>query len=263
MLVRKKLAIGIGLTISLLGISACSDDAEEGADDAAESAEETPSSDDSSAESDAESNQAAPEPDLEGIPDVVAVVNDEEIARDEFVSSYEAQFQQMAMQAQMSGEEVDQEQLKSQVVESMVDTELLVQEATDRGFEASDDEVDSTLEDLASQNGMESSDDFLSTLEEQGWTEDEVMSQLETQIKVEALISDEAGEIEPSEDELRELYEQFESQQGGSGEEGGEVPSFEDMRPQLEEQVRAQEENQVVQALVGDLREDADVTINL
>src|SRR5699024_9190011 len=45
-----------------------------------------------------------PEPDLDDVPDVVAEVNGEEVSKDEFAEVYEQQFQQQAMQAQMSGE---------------------------------------------------------------------------------------------------------------------------------------------------------------
>src|SRR5690625_7341800 len=46
-----------------------------------------------------------PEADLEGIPDIVAEINGEEITKDDCESIYEQQFQQQAMQAQMSRSE--------------------------------------------------------------------------------------------------------------------------------------------------------------
>ncbi|NED94194.1 peptidylprolyl isomerase [Phytoactinopolyspora alkaliphila] len=260
----KKLLLSAGVVLSLLGVAACGEDDEAGDATAPESAP--------TAEDEGTGQEAAPEPDLEGIPDVVAVVNGEEISRDEFVTTYESQFQQMAMQAQMSGEEVDQEQLKAQTADSMVDSELLVQEADDRGFDASQDDVDTTLNELAEQNGLGTADDFLAALAEQGMPEEEVMKQLELQVKVDQLISDEAGDIEPSEDELRKLYDDAVAQQEAAGEEGAaeagteegaEVPSFEEVRPQLEEQAISQKEAEVAQALLADLRESGDITVNL
>ncbi|MDS8765667.1 SurA N-terminal domain-containing protein, partial [Streptococcus pneumoniae] len=82
-----------------------------------------------------------PEPDLEGIPEVVAEVNGEEVSKEEFETAYTGQFQQAAMQAQMSGQEIDQNQLKTQLAESMVGQKLLVQEAENQELTASDEEV--------------------------------------------------------------------------------------------------------------------------
>src|SRR5690554_5040465 len=56
--------------------------------------------------------QQADGPDLSGIPDPVAEVNGTPISREEFVSVFENQYRQMSMQSQMTGEPVDEEQLK-------------------------------------------------------------------------------------------------------------------------------------------------------
>jgi peptidyl-prolyl cis-trans isomerase SurA len=252
-LMPKKLFLSAGLVLSLLGVAACGGDDDPGA-----------AADDSGAvEEGAPGEEALPEPDLEGIPDVVAVVNGEEILRDEFVTTYESQFQQLAAQAQMSGEDVDQEQLKSDTAESMVDSELLVQEADSRGFEATDEDIDDTLNELAEQNGLGSGEEFMAALGEQGMPEEEVMSHLELQVKVDQLIGDEVGDIEPTEDELRQLYDEAVAQQEEASEEEVEMPPFEEVRPQLEEQAVAEKENEAVQALLGELREDGDITVNL
>src|SRR5699024_9037126 len=72
-----------------------------------------------------------PEPDLEGMPDIVADVNDGEVTKEDFEATYQQQFQQMAMQAQMSGQnmdEIDQDELKEQTADGLVGQELLMQE---------------------------------------------------------------------------------------------------------------------------------------
>lgn len=202
-----------------------------------------------------------PEPDLEGIPDVVAEVNGEEITKEEFETAYTSQFQQMAMQAQMTGQEVDQAQLKEQLVESLVSQELLIQETEKREITASEEQVSATIQELAEQNGLKSSDEFLAALKEQGITEDEVMKQVQTQVKVDQLIAEETGEIKPTDEELQTFYDEALSQQAEAG--GEELPAFEEVKPQLEEQVRLQKEGEAVKALVAQLREEADVIINL
>ncbi|ALX49205.1 SurA N-terminal domain-containing protein [Lentibacillus amyloliquefaciens] len=212
--------------------------------------------------------QQMPEPDLEGIPDVVAEVNGEEISGEEFKTTYEGQFQQMAMQSQMSGQELNQDELKQQTAEGMVSSELLIQEAGNRNFEASDKEVDEKLTELAQQSGMESKDKFISALEEQGMKQEDINSQVKTQVKVDKLIADESGDTKPSEEELQQAYDQFKSQreqmsQGSEGGEQAEIPSFDEMKSDLESQVKKQKEAEAAQTIIDKLREDADVTINL
>ncbi|WP_020006935.1 SurA N-terminal domain-containing protein [Salinicoccus albus] len=203
-----------------------------------------------------------PEPDLEGVPDVVAEVNGEEVTKEEFEQTYTGQFQQVAMQQQMSGEEVDQDQLKQQVAEGMVDQELLIQESNNRDISAPEEDVNAAIDQMVEQNGMESQDDFFAALEEQGMSEDEAMSQLETQVKVDQLIAEEAGDIEPTEEELQEAYDQAKEQQEQMGGDQ-EMPSFEEMKPDLEEQVKSQKESEAAQTLASELRDNSDVTVNV
>ncbi|WP_374999905.1 SurA N-terminal domain-containing protein [Aeromicrobium sp. CTD01-1L150] len=213
----------------------------------------------------AEEAPAEGEPDLRGIPDVVAVVNDEEISKDDFVMAYENQFQQQQMQAQMSGEPVDQDALKQQTAEGLVGNTLLLQEAERRDIDASDKVVDDLLADYAEQSGAESPEAYLETLEQQGLEEDEARSQLADQARLDELLAEEGGDDKPSEEELKALYDQVVAQQeqAPQGEGEQETPSFEEMRPQLEEQAASQKEGEVAQALIEKLREEADVEIRL
>lgn len=247
----KKLLIGASTIALFFAAAACSDD---GGDDAG-----APNDDGGIQDG------GALEPDLEGIPDVVAEVNGEEIDKDEFVTAYEGHFQQRAMEAQQTGEEVDQDQLKEETAQNLVDNQILTQEAEDRGFSASAEDIDELLDEIAMQNGLESTDDFVAAMEEQGMAEDELKSEVEAQVQVEQLITDEAGDISPSEEKLQELYDEAEAEQEamGGGEGDGEMPPFEEVAPQLEEQAQAEKEAEVVDELLAELQEEADVTIHL
>ncbi len=247
----------------MVALAACGGDAaEETNEDTAPQEEAAPEEEAAEQEAAGDAEQPEmPEPDLEGIPDVVAEVNDEEITKEEFESAYTGQFQQLAMQAQMSGQEVDQAQLKEQIAESLVAQKLLVQETENQEITASEEQVNTALEELAKQNGLESSEEFLAALEEQGITEEEVMEQVEAQVKVEQLIASETGEINPTDEEVQKLYDEAQAQQEEAG--GEELPAFEEVKPQLEEQVRMQKEGEATQALIAQLREKADVTIHL
>ncbi len=251
-------AVGALAAAALLTLTACSSgDDDAPASGSSSSADPSPSPD---ASSDSGSDAG---PDLSGIPDVVAEVNGEEVTKDEFVPIYEATFQQAAAQAQMGGQAPDEEALRKQAVDDLVDTELLAQEAESRGITVSDDAVDAELETLAEQNQMGSAEELLEAVEKQGLSQEQARAQVETQVMVEQLVADEDGPIEPSEKELRALYAQVKQQQAQSGQKGQSVPPFAQVRDQLAEQARTQQVGEVAGSMLEDLRKDADITINL
>jgi peptidyl-prolyl cis-trans isomerase SurA len=253
---RTRTVLGLVAAGAMLTLSACGG----GDSDASSASKDASASDSPSASADASKGA---EPDLEGIPDVVAEVNGEEVTKEEFVPVYESQFQQAAMQSQMSGQAPDEEAIKKQTVDNLVDTELLAQEADSRGIEVSDDDVDAELTDLAKQNQMASADELLKAVEKNGLTEDQARSQVETQLLVEKLVADEDGSPEPTEKGLRALYAQAKQQQAQSGQKGQEIPPFAKVRSQLAEQAKSEQVGKVAESLVKDLRKDADITINL
>src|SRR5699024_2255740 len=143
-------------------------------------------------------------PDLGGIPDIMAYVKDGEVIKEEFEARYQQQFQQMAMQQQLSGQNMDdinQDDLKAQTADGLVGHEMHTKEAKDRVSEISDDDIDETSDQVVEQNGMESKDELLDALkEQQDMDEDEFMEQIEAQVRVDKLLEEESGDLEPSED---------------------------------------------------------------
>lgn len=201
--------------------------------------------------------------DLESIPEVVAEVNGEEIPRDEFAQAYESQLQQAMMMAQSTGQEPDPAALQQQVVQMLVNTRLLSQAAQEAGIEPTEDEIDGTLNELAMQNGMASSEELIAALIEQGLTEEEVREEAAMQYRMNEYITQETNVPEPSEEELREQYDALVEQQESMGEEAGEIPAFDEVRDQLAEQAVSEQQNAATTQLLDELNEQGDVTIHL
>ena len=206
--------------------------------------------------------------DADGIPEVVAEVNGEEVTRDEFVLIYEAQLQQATAQAEAGGGEApDEEALKEQTANNLVDATLLTQEAESRGIEVTSGDIDDELVSLAESNGLDSAQEFIDAVVAQGTTEDQVRSQVELQVVVEQLVADEAGPSEPTEEELRTMYAQAkkaaQQQAQAAGGQAQQVPPFAEVRDQLVEQAQTEQVGAVAMDLVEELRKDADITINL
>lgn len=251
----KKFLLSIAAVAAAFSLAACGADGddEQATEDAPQSQEQ--------------GDQAMPEPELDNIPDVVAVVDEEEISGDAFAENYEAQFQQLTMQAAMAGQEPDQDQLKEQALEMMINSELLVDEAEEQGFSASDEDVDEYLADMAEANQVESSDALMEELEAQGLSEERIREDLHSQVMIDQVV-DTLEVEEPSEEELQETYdaqvEQLEAMNEQVEEEQAqEAPSFEELEPELEQQVTQQNENEAIATLLDDLRADAEIEILL
>ncbi len=247
----KTLAASIVLALSLGSLAACSDDSSDGS-----------ASDQKTSESGAAGSKA----DLTGIPATVAVVNGTEITKADFVTAYESQFQQATVQAQASGQPVDQDALKKETADGLANNELLLQEGERRSFTSSDADVDKALEDYAKQSGAGTSKAYLEALAGQGLDEDEVRSQLADQVVLDQLLADEVGDAKPSNKELRTIYDQAVAQQeqaGAAGQQAQEVPPFDEVKDQLVEQATTQKKNEAAQGMIETLRKKAKITISL
>ncbi|MEV8222004.1 MULTISPECIES: SurA N-terminal domain-containing protein [Dietzia] len=250
-----------GLVLVVAGCGAGGDDDEGGAAQTQAAAEQS----EQAAEPGQESEQSADGPDTSDIPDPVAEVNGTEISRDEFLSVFENQYQQMSMQAQMSGQPVDEAQLKELTTDGLIGTELLTQEAGTRGIEVSDEEIQAELAVFAERNQV-STDEFVEAMGGQGLDRAAVLDQIDKQLRVQKLITDEYGVFEATDAEVQAAYEQVAQQQamsGGGAAGGGGLPPLEQVRGQVEEQVRAEKEAGAMEELSQKLRADADVTVHI
>ncbi|WP_343071832.1 SurA N-terminal domain-containing protein [Brevibacterium renqingii] len=259
--------LGLAMSVSVVALAACGsqgDDAKPQESSAA--AEQSPGADSAGQDQQGQQGQQG-KPNTKDIPEVVAEVNGEKITKDDFVPLFETQYQQMQMQAQQSGQPVDEKGLKKQTAENLVSTEVLTQEADKRKISVSDKDIDKALKESA-KSGQMSEKDFLSAMKDQGMDEKKVRSELKNQLKIEGLIDDEYGEFEVSGEEIGQAYEKAKAQQEQMAQQGGqgqapEVPSIDEMRPQLKEQVKSEKSNKATQKYAKKLRKQADVTINL
>lgn len=266
----KKWILALCLVAALFGISACGGSEEAGkspdkqtVSPADPSSSGKPSS--SSKPSSPPSQQQPQQPDVKSVPAVVAVVDGTKIKKDEFVLAYKGQFQQMAMQAQSSGQQVDQKKLKKQVAENMVSTQLLTHEADKRGVQASKQDIDQTLDVAAKQNGLKNKKELLAALKKQGMSAKQVKADVVRQVKINRLTAAEAGPVNPSEKELKKLYKEALKQQKASGQQspGTKPPSYKKMKPQLKQQAQSQKQGEAAQSMIKKLRKTADVKINV
>ncbi|MBV1778048.1 SurA N-terminal domain-containing protein [Paeniglutamicibacter sp. ABSL32-1] len=254
-MLQKKWIVSMSLIASLALMTGCSAADEPGA----------PAEASAPAAEGAPSEAADPTPDVSGIPEIIAEVNGEKITKADFIRIYEGQFPQMVQQAQLSGQELDQAQLRAQTAEGLVNTELLIQQAKKKKIFATAKDLDQALADVAKTNGMNSKE-FLASMDKQGLNEDAVRIQLKTQLEVGRLISREVGDFKPTDKELKDAYQVVLEQYKGQGTaeaKAPEAPTFKKIKPELEQQLKLQKEGAAVKDYVAVLRKDAKVTTNM
>lgn len=205
-----------------------------------------------------------PEPDLSDLPDIVAEVNGEDITKEEFEGIYRQQFEyRVMMQQVMNEDDIDQDELKQETLESVIGQKLLVQEADKRYTDIDSEAIDHVIDDLINDYDMGSREEMIERFEEQGITEEELMSDIELQAKVNLLIDDETKNSEPTDEEIKEAYEEIKAEFEQMEDQDEEAPEFDEIKDDLRERMKQQNANKKVQDVIKDLREKSDVTLHI
>src|SRR5699024_9451675 len=135
--------------------------------------------------------------------------------------------------------------LKDQVLDSLIDQAIFFKEAEERFPEVDQDEVDAFIDDLIAQVGVESRDELFDAYEEQGMSEEEVLEEVEMQIRVNQLMDEELEVGDIDEDELKELYDELvemQEAQNEQAEEPKESPEFDDNNDQTEANLKQEKQ---------------------
>ncbi|WP_078596958.1 SurA N-terminal domain-containing protein [Evansella clarkii] len=195
--------------------------------------------------------EAAPETDNEtdeGSEEAAARVNGEEITVNELD---EMLHQRLAMWGLDPEDEENEEMvhmLRDELLNQMITNEILVQEAERQEITVDTEEVDAQLEQIIAQ--FPSEEDYEAALQQQNYTEELLRSEIEAELRREELLTldhlDES-ELEVSEEEVLEYYEQLQLQDETIGE--------------LEEEQEEIELHLKQLKYLEELREEADIEI--
>ena len=184
----------------------------------------------------------------------IATVNGEDIVGGDLATSVN----QIMATAQLQGIDTTDPnvmaEIQDQAVEMLINTELLEQEADERGIVVTDADVtgriDALIDEIGSQEALE---ERMMAL---GIDNDDLQRDVKSELMIQKLLDSifAADPVSVSEEEIESLY------QGSTG--GGEgAPAIEEVRPQLEAQLRASKEQQVVDEFISSLREGAEIEV--
>lgn len=137
---------------------------------------------------------------------IVAIVNDDVILLSELKNALAPLRKQY--EAVYEGEELDKRlaQAKKDILDKLIETKILLQEARSRSIEVSPREVKSMLENV--KKSFSSEDKFQEALAEQGLTLEEFSKRLEDQLRIKRFVDQEVKmNISISVEEMRDYYE--------------------------------------------------------
>lgn len=176
------------------------------------------------------------------------------------ISQYELTVSMNQIEAGAVASEVDvtdpdvQAEIQAQAVEMLVNTELLKQEATRREITITDEAVQTRLTSLQEEvGGVE----VLETrMEEFSIDQKTLLRDIKNELTIQALLAQVFAErnIEITDEEVMALYE------AAGGVEAG-LPDIDELRPQIEAQIRTNKEQEIVTALIEELKAVATIEI--
>ncbi|WP_413381296.1 SurA N-terminal domain-containing protein [Alkalihalobacillus sp. 1P02AB] len=196
--------------------------------------------------------------DTEDYPEIIATVNGEDILREEYVPFLE---NQAGMIVAFMGVDIETEEgqeelrnLEEIVADLFVNDKLIEQEIAAENFEVTEEEVDQRMESVILQHGSE--EELEKTLEEYGFTMDELRSDIEVELKREQFLAEQINIEEVTEEELQQLYD-------SKIENGEEIGEFAEVRDNLEAEILNSRETEAIQNYLDTLKEKSEIEIHL
>ncbi len=144
--------------------------------------------------------------------EVVATVNGEEIMKEEIDEIAEQQRQQIEQQMSMMGEEIDSEEIdkrievmKVQILDMQVEIAIVNQAVQEYEETVDEEELEERYDEVIEELGGEEMLDQMA--ERMGMSEEEIEEQIAIIVYLENYLEGRSEELEPSEEELREMFE--------------------------------------------------------
>lgn len=191
-------------------------------------------------------------------PEVVAVVNGQEIKREDMVESVA----NVGLQAQNQGMDVStketQDMIEQEAINGLVNTAILTQVATEAGVTVDEGEVEAEIANIKTQLGGEEA--FVARIEQLNMTMEDVEADVREQLMIDQYLAANTDNTDTtvSDEEVEAFYNQL-----VAGAAGAEVPSLEEVTPQIEAQLQSQSQQTALSNLIEELRNEAEIEIRI
>ncbi len=193
--------------------------------------------------------------------DVALRVNETTYSFEEFEDAAD----RVSQEFQMQGMEATEEEIKEHTIERIVQEALLVEHASEKGIEVTQEEVEEQFKETMEMSGMENEEEFLSQLEMQGIkSREELEELLKTEVKIMKLIDLYAEDIEITDEEMEEAYDEYvQYMEGFEGMEGmeQEVLPFEEMEGDMKKGLAQERVYPILLSKIEEMEKEADIEI--
>ncbi len=186
-------------------------------------------------------------------PEVVAVVNGEEVSREDLLSGLNQEMQGAAEQGADVADAAVQSQMQASAMDRLINTVLLLQAAKSSGVEVSEEDITTEYARISGQFPDIAS--FEAAVAEQGLTEAQLREDMRDNLLLNAFIASDAFE-QPSvsPEEIQATYDEVAAAQTG-------LPPFEEVKTAIEAQLAAQKQQAVIGAYIESLRAEATIEV--
>ncbi|MBI2098428.1 MAG: SurA N-terminal domain-containing protein [Candidatus Wildermuthbacteria bacterium] len=150
----------------------------------------------------------------------------------------------------------NRETVKQQILQDMINEILLVQYGKEQGIVAGEEAIDNEYQRIVSQFPGEEKE-FRQNLAAKDITLEDIRRTISQDLIIQQVIEQQTAQnnIEVSEQEIQQTYDEAKAQ-------SAEVPPFEEAKPQIENFLRQQKIGQIINTLVAQLREKANIVIS-
>lgn len=150
-----------------------------------------------------------------------------------------------------------EEAIKTQALDVLINNALLITAAENYGISVDQSEIDEKYNELTESLG--GTETLEARMAEVGLTEDSLKSNIEERILADKYVEavTDIEDIQVSDEEISAFYNQL------SATTESELPPLEGIKEDIAFQLRAQQQQEIIEATLEDLKKEADITINI
>lgn len=188
--------------------------------------------------------------------DPIATVNGEAVDQDLFYQNLDQTFASLEAQGLDTTDPSIRESYEIQVLDTIVNTKLLITAATEAGYVPSDEEIQARIAELETQFGDAAGLD--TQLADLGLDRDALYEDVREQLSVDTFLAEEVlgDNLTVTDQELEDAYNAL-------LEAGRELPELDAIRDALTAQIEQQKQQQLIGTYIDNLRAEADIETNL
>lgn len=188
--------------------------------------------------------------------DAVASVNGVNIPRSEYDLLLEETKAMYTMQG-MTDENMDEatkKEMETKVLDQLINTELLYQQAKEAKIEVTEDDIEKRFEEM--KKNFDDEKKFEEALKENKLTVDSLKNRIEKDLLITQYLEKNVGEIEVTDAEIQASYDKYKEAMKNSGQE---APALEDVKEQLKKQTMTEKEQNKIVLILQGLRGNSEI----